>query len=216
MTKPDVQVGRVSLDAIDYHRHNVRTDLGDLRDLTASIRQFGVMQPVVLERRGDRLRIRAGHRRVAAARLAGLERIPALIHGDALEDDEWLTAAVHENTRRRGLDDNDRARAARAMRAEGMTWRAIGEAFGVSDMTARRYAGVDESEGTERPAARPAGAPAERGHRPIRVTTIRSFAQEAQVRVDAGDWSAQDVLTAVLRLADEGSLAAALNTAVPA
>lgn len=64
------RVGRVRLDAIDFHQHNVREDLGDLRDLTASIRRFGIMQPVVLEQRGDRLRIRAGHRRVAAARLA--------------------------------------------------------------------------------------------------------------------------------------------------
>jgi ParB/RepB/Spo0J family partition protein len=247
----DVRVGRVPIDSIDYHQHNVRVDLGDLRDLTTSIQRFGVMQPVVLERRGDRLRIRAGHRRVAAARLAGLTRIPALIHGDALEDDEWLTAAVHENTRRRGLDDADRARTVNAMRTEGMTWDAIGDAFGVTAATARRYladpdagpAPIDEltharderwQQQRDQVLAltREGRSAAEIGNQlgmskrqvaryrvdrrgtvssPVPRSLLRNLGQEAQSRIDAGTWTAQDVVLAVLRLADHGTLTAALS-----
>lgn len=139
----DTRVGNVDLSVIDFHPHNVRHDLGDLRSLTESIRRFGVLQPVVLERRGRRLRIRAGHRRVAAARLAGLSRIPAVVHGEVLERDEWLTAAVHENTRRRDLGGRDRARTVRAMREAGMTWGAIAEAFDVVEATPRKWLSDD-------------------------------------------------------------------------
>ncbi|MFB7798966.1 ParB N-terminal domain-containing protein [Isoptericola sp. NPDC056134] len=77
-----VVAGNVRLDLIQFHPHNVRVDLGDLRDLAASIKEFGVLAPVVLEQRGEMLRVRNGHRRVAAARNAGLERIPAGIARD--------------------------------------------------------------------------------------------------------------------------------------
>jgi len=251
MSADDVRVGRVAIDSIDYHQHNVRVDLGDLRDLTDSIRRFGIMQPVVLERRGDRLRIRAGHRRVAAARLAGLTRVPAVIHSAALEGDEWLTAAVHENTRRRGLDDADRARTVAAMRTEGMTWEAIGDAFGVTAATARRYLSGDDTGPTA--AAELAQSQDEQWeHRrgevlartrdgqsanqiaqqlglsqrqvvrirqnqrgtvgaPVPRSVLRSLGQEAQARIDAGAWTAQDVVLALLRLADHGTLRAALD-----
>lgn len=205
----DTKVGLVPLDRIDYHQHNVRVDLGDLRDLTQSIKRFGVMQPVVLEFRGQRLRIRAGHRRVAAARLAGLTKVPAVIHGNALEDDEWLVAAAHENTRRKDLDTADRARAVQAMRQSGMTWDAIGDALGISGTAAARY--VREQSSAEPRALRPATGRAPTGRPSLRRSTIRTLAQEAQTRVDRGEWSAQDVVLAVLRLADDGTLSAALN-----
>lgn len=147
---PDTKVGLVRLDDIHFHQHNVRRDLGDLRTLVESIRQFGVMQPVVLEDNGDRLRIRAGHRRVAAARIAGLTRIPALIHRDVLDDDEWLMQAVHENTRRRGLSDEDREHTIAAMRESGLTWQGVADAFGVSTATIQRVRGGDRSAAKKR------------------------------------------------------------------
>jgi ParB/RepB/Spo0J family partition protein len=234
------RVGRVCIDLIDYHRHNVRVDLGDLRDLVDSIKRFGIMQPVVLEQRGQRFRIRAGHRRVAAARLAGLDRVPAIIHDDALEDDEWLTAAVHENTRRRSLDRADRARTVEAMRKVGMRWEAIADALGVAPATARRLVradlrtegGVDEekrdrlaaqidSMTREGLSARQIGVQLRvtprtvaryrtGGGRSVSCSTVRAFAQEARVRVESGQWGAQDVIDAALRLADERTLRAAL------
>ena len=75
----------VPVDRIQFHNHNVRRDLGDLRELADSIRRHGVVTPIVLERRGETFRIRDGHRRVAAAQIAGLSRIPAFVHGEALD-----------------------------------------------------------------------------------------------------------------------------------
>lgn len=135
----DVRVGLVPVEKILFHPHNVRRDLGDLRSLVASIRRFGVMQPVVVERYGDMLRLRAGHRRVAAARLAGLRSVPAVVHGLALDDYEWIVSSVHENAQRRDLDHVERLRAVEAMRDQGASWEAVAEAFGVAASTARSW-----------------------------------------------------------------------------
>lgn len=205
----DIRVGRVPIDAIEFHQHNVRVDLGDLRDLTESIRRFGILQPVILEQRGQRLRIRAGHRRVAAARLAGLGHIPALIHGEALDDDEWLTAAVHENTRRRGLDMADRRRAVTAMRARGMTWDGIGDAFGVTGAAIRKT--VETPLDRALPQPRPSGRAAPTARSSIRRSTLGTLAREARERVMAGAWTAEDVVAALELLSQSGRLSDALS-----
>lgn len=152
MTGRDLRVGLVRVDEVLFHPHNVRTDLGDLRTLTNSIKQFGVMQPVVVEQYGKQMRLRAGHRRVAAARLAGLTRIPAVIHAEPLDDDEWIVQSVQENVMRRNLDRDDRQRAVQALRDLGCTWDGIGEAFAVAASTAMKWASGrhhSDSRGTE-------------------------------------------------------------------
>lgn len=128
----DIKVGLVRVEEIRFHPHNVRQDLGDLRSLAASIEQYGVMQPVVVERHGAGLRLRAGHRRLAAAKIIGLTRIPAVIHSDALDDKDWLIHAVQENTMRRDMNAADRRRVVARLRELGCSWSGIGVAFGVS------------------------------------------------------------------------------------
>lgn len=125
-------IALVRLDQVVFHPHNVRQDLGDLRALTASIKRHGVMQPVVVEKHAGRLRLRAGHRRTAAARLAGLARIPAVIHDEALEEDEWLIASVQENVHRQQLSKEERRRTVQALLDLGCTRTGIAEAFGVT------------------------------------------------------------------------------------
>lgn len=134
-----LRAGLVKIADVDFHPHNVRRDLGDLRSLTASIVRYGVMQPVVVEEYGERLRLRAGHRRVVAAGMAGLSRIPAVVHGVALDDDEWLIQAVEENVKRRDLTARERVDAVAAMRDFGCTWAGIADTFGVSVATVRRW-----------------------------------------------------------------------------
>lgn len=85
--------------------------------------------------RGQKLRLRAGHRRLTATRLAGRKRIPAIIHGEALEEGEWLIHAVQENVMRRDLDLQEKVDTIRAMSEQGMTREGIAEAFGVTRAT---------------------------------------------------------------------------------
>jgi ParB/RepB/Spo0J family partition protein len=138
------KAGMVKLDDVVFHPRNVRTDLGDLRELADSITQVGLLQPIVVERYGDRVRLRAGHRRVAAALLAGLTKLPAFIHPEALNEADWVLQALHENTKRRALDPQERADAIVRLKQLGRSTMEIARHLGVSEGTIRNWAaGVD-------------------------------------------------------------------------
>lgn len=136
---PNVRVGLVPVDKIMFHPHNTRTDLGDLRSLSLSIARYGMMQPVVIEKYGDQFRLRAGHRRVAAAKIANVYRIPAIIHPAPLGEQAWLEHAIQENVQRREMDVGDRLRAVKALRKLGCTWAGIADTFGVAETTVRSW-----------------------------------------------------------------------------
>lgn len=74
-----------------------------LKELAQSIKQKGVLQPIVVSRVGDgTFRIVAGERRWRAARIAGLEKIPAIIKD--IKDEEAAEIALIENIQREDLD----------------------------------------------------------------------------------------------------------------
>lgn len=89
-------------------------DPGGLEELRDSIANHGVMQPIMVRRHGAGYQLVAGERRWRAARLAGLERIPAVVRED-LSDHDMLELALVENVQRRDLDPIERARAFRAL-----------------------------------------------------------------------------------------------------
>jgi len=143
----------VPVDRIQFHNHNVRRDLGDLRELADSIRRHGVVTPIVLERRGETFRIRDGHRRVAAAQIAGLSRIPAFVHGEALEDADWVVNSIQANHQRRGLNKAERRDTIERLRNDGLTWEEIAEEFGASLATVQRWAKHDTEPASTAPKA---------------------------------------------------------------
>jgi ParB/RepB/Spo0J family partition protein len=198
-----VSAGRIDVAQVRFHPLNVRRELGDLRDLTASIRRYGVLQPVTVDAMGDHLRLRAGHRRVAAARLARVRRIPALIYRDALDDDEFVMLALHENLFRRGLDAAERQAALRALRAQGWSVQGIAENLGVARTTVRRW-----TQGSDA-AARP------RHPAPVRRTVLRQLVDDWSAVAARGLTAAEAaVLLADLRqLADTGRLVRAERVA---
>lgn len=82
-----------------------RTDFNEksLQELAQSIKEKGVLQPIVVSRVGDgTFRIIAGERRWRAARIAGVEKIPALIKD--VSDAEAIEIALIENIQREDLD----------------------------------------------------------------------------------------------------------------
>lgn len=131
----EARAALVPLDKVMFHPHNVRRNLGDLRQLTASIELHGILQPVVVEHYGQMLRLRMGHRRVAAARLAGLKKVPAIVHADALTDEDFLFIAMHENVIRRGLNKAEVRDAAQALLELGCTRADIAANLGVAVAT---------------------------------------------------------------------------------
>jgi len=109
-------VSEVPLSALKPNPHQPRTefDQATLNELAESIRAKGVLQPVLVEadRDGTYL-IVAGERRVRAARLAGLQRIPVIVR--QFSDQEKLEIALVENVQRADLTPIEEAQAYRKL-----------------------------------------------------------------------------------------------------
>ncbi len=101
----------VALDTIEPNPYQPRKqiDSAGLKELEASIRVSGVIQPIVVRRVGNGYQLIAGERRWRAARLAGLSRIPAVVRD--VSDAESLELALVENLLREDLNPIDQAEA---------------------------------------------------------------------------------------------------------
>lgn len=126
-------VTEVALDEIDPNPFQPRRsfDRQGIEDLAASIREVGIVQPVILRRAGIRYQIVAGERRWRAARQAGLKSIPAVVR--SLTDQEAMELALIENIQRQDLNPIEEARAYQAlMNARGMTQEEVAVRVGKS------------------------------------------------------------------------------------
>jgi ParB family chromosome partitioning protein len=121
----------IALDRISENprQPRVRMDPDALATLVASIREHGVIQPVLVTETLDGYQLVAGERRVRAARIAGLDRIPAVVR--QLADREQLELALVENLQREDLDPLESAGAYRQLIDEfGFTQEQLAERVG--------------------------------------------------------------------------------------
>jgi ParB family chromosome partitioning protein len=121
----------IPLDQIERNPHQPRTffEDGPLAELAASIAALGVLQPILVTETLDGYRLVAGERRLRAARMAGLERIPAVIRQAG--DQDQIELALVENLQRADLNAMDAARAYLQLRdLFGMTNEAIADRVG--------------------------------------------------------------------------------------
>jgi ParB family chromosome partitioning protein len=80
-------VGRmVPIEQIDPNPHQPRQVMGDLSELVASVKEQGILEPIIVRQRGGRFQIVAGERRYQAAVRAGLDELPVVIR--------WRTSSV--------------------------------------------------------------------------------------------------------------------------
>jgi ParB family chromosome partitioning protein len=100
-----------------------------LEELASSIRARGLLQPIVVRRADDRFQIVAGERRYRAAKLAGMERVPALIR----DTDDPLELALIENLQREDLTPLEEAEAlAGLIERHSYSHKDVGELIGKS------------------------------------------------------------------------------------
>jgi len=101
----------VALSLIDPNPKQPRTVFNEdqLAELTASIKEVGVLQPPVVRKKGDRYELIMGERRTRAAKLAGLTTIPVIIR--QTPDNELLREALLENIHRSELNALEEAAA---------------------------------------------------------------------------------------------------------
>jgi ParB family transcriptional regulator, chromosome partitioning protein len=99
---PD-QVRNIPVQLVDPSPYQPRRHFDDeaIRELAASIRQHGIIQPVIVREIGERFELIAGERRLRAARSLGLEAIPALVR--RYTDEQALEAALVENLQREDI-----------------------------------------------------------------------------------------------------------------
>lgn len=102
-------MNEIAVGAVDPNPWQPRSVLGDadLVELADSIREHGLVQPIVVRSRGDRYQLIAGQRRLAAARKLGWERVPARVLD--VEDRQMAEIAIVENLQRRDLDALEKA-----------------------------------------------------------------------------------------------------------
>jgi ParB family chromosome partitioning protein len=106
----DIAVDRVRPNPYQPRRH---FDAAELATLTASIREHGVLQPILVTEAVDGYQLVAGERRLRAAIAAGLERIPAIVR--QLDDRSRLEIALIENLQREDLDPIEAAQGFRRL-----------------------------------------------------------------------------------------------------
>jgi len=101
----------LDIDQIDPAQHQPRHVFKDdkLEELAQSIRVNGIIQPIVVRRRGERFEIIAGERRWRAAQRAGLQRVPSIIKD--ISDDNALELSLIENIQREELNPIEEAHA---------------------------------------------------------------------------------------------------------
>src|SRR6266702_863204 len=122
------RVGLLSLpvEAVERNPDQPRKRFDDARldELAASIRELGVVEPILVRRQGQRYRIVAGERRWRAAQRAGLKEIPALVR--EASDAESFRIALVENLQRADLNAIEEAEAYQALVDEhGLTQEAV-------------------------------------------------------------------------------------------
>lgn len=126
----------ISLDEIQTNpRQPRRTFDGEkMRGLSQSLKEDGVLQPIVVRRKGGAYELIMGERRLQAARMAGLEEIPAVVRNE-VRDVDSLRLALVENIQREDLNAIEVANAYKQLLAE----------FGLSQNDLARLVGRDRS-----------------------------------------------------------------------
>jgi ParB family chromosome partitioning protein len=124
----ELPVSRIRANAYQPRRD---FDAGALAELAASIRESGVLQPIVVRRTPGGFELVAGERRLRAAKEAGLETVPAIVR-DCTED-EMLHLALVENLQRDDLNPMELARGyALLCRKFGLSQEEVASRLGVS------------------------------------------------------------------------------------
>lgn len=143
--RSEIEAADIYVRDIDPRGSNVRSriDLGELHQLAASLKQHGMLEPVVVQAlpktRGYRYRLIAGFRRVAAARLVPLAVVPARIIRRELSETEVQKLQLTENLQREAISVHDIVASIDRLRAAGFTQQQVAERLGFSLGKVRLY-----------------------------------------------------------------------------
>lgn len=110
---------KVPIEDIIPNRFQPRLNFDEvgLKELASSIKEHGIIQPLVLRRLNDKYEIVAGERRYKAAKMAGLTEVPAII--SEMDDKKSAEVAIVENVQRRDLSAIEEAKSYKSLLDKG-------------------------------------------------------------------------------------------------
>ena len=123
----------ISINLLDRNENQPRKKFDEkaLNELADSMRTYGIIQPLVVTKRGNRYLIVAGERRFRAAKIAGLKTVPVVIKD--MNDEEIREVALVENLQRENLNPIESARAIHELITKhGLTQEKVSERIGKS------------------------------------------------------------------------------------
>ena len=122
---------------LEHHPENPRKDLGDLSELTESIKKNGIYQnlTVVADLKRQKYLVVIGNRRLEAAKAAGLVALPCVISD--MDHREQIATMLEENMQRQDLTVYEQAQGFQMMMDLGYTPKEIGEKTGFSEKTVK-------------------------------------------------------------------------------
>ncbi len=123
----------MDIEKIQPNPNQPRTQFDEtsLRELSESIERNGVLQPLLVRRKGSVYEIIAGERRYQASKLAGLKQVPVIVK--EVDDDKVLEIALIENLQRSDLNPIEEAHGyKRLIESQGMTQEALSKAVSKS------------------------------------------------------------------------------------
>jgi len=125
-------VGRmIAVEEIEANPGQPRQEIGDLSELVASVREKGILEPLLVRPRGSRFQIIAGERRYRAALEVGLDELPCVVRETS--DAETMELALIENLQRKDLTAFEEADGLKTLaESYGYTHQAMAEKLGKS------------------------------------------------------------------------------------
>ncbi len=136
-------IRNIPIDKIVTNILQPRKDLGDLEGLAQSIKELGIIEPIIVRTRDGKFEIIAGERRFKAAELAGLNEIPCIEH--EVPDNEALEITIIENIQRKDLNLFETAFSLKSLNdIYGYTHQDIAQKIGKSRVTVTELIRITE------------------------------------------------------------------------
>lgn len=126
------------IEQLENHPDNPRKDVGDVTELANSIKHSGIMQNLTVVPYEGRYRVVIGHRRLAAAKMAGLSELPCMVSD--MDHKEQCATMLCENMQRVDLTLVEQAQGVQMMLDLGESVKDIAEKTGFSESTVRKRA----------------------------------------------------------------------------
>ena len=110
-TGPSIRL--LSVDRIDPNPQQARNEIGNIQELMASIKEKGILEPILVRPKDERYEIIAGERRYIASQRLGVDKVPCIVMN--VKDNEAMEISLIENLQRKDLDVFEEANGLKAL-----------------------------------------------------------------------------------------------------